>query len=223
MTPQREELLELFEKYKHNADNGYVAAITDFAKKCFNELKKLGDNATYNDVRKYICAAYNVGSGRYAKLRNRDDFTAIKAELNGVSKLDKIINKQGLIKKESKPKNSEVPDKHTAFKAEVRSVMYNRLCKSKNAMNMANHLVNECSAFITYCAENFSKNKSHNEAYRCAIGILARWDYQNNPKRYKGYDMDSMFSVRLCAGRIIEKEDIVAISQLEDDIIANMK
>ena len=34
--------------------------------------------------------------------------------------------------------------------------------------------------------------------------------------------MSSMFEVHLCAGRIIEYEDIVAISQLEDAVIATL-
>lgn len=107
-----------------------------------------------------------------------------------------------------------------AFKSEVRSQIYNRLMKDKNAMNIASHLVNECREFVDYCAEHFGEE--HNEAYRCAVGIMAKLDSQNHPERYKGYSMSSMFEVHLCAGRIIEHEDIVAISQLEDEVIASL-
>lgn len=104
-----------------------------------------------------------------------------------------------------------------AFKAEVRSQIYNRLMKNKNAMTIASHLVNECSEFVDYCSEHFGEE--HKEAYRCAVGIMAKLDSQNHPDRYKEYSMSSMFEVHLCAGRIIEHEDIVAISQLEDEVI----
>ena len=107
-----------------------------------------------------------------------------------------------------------------SFKSDVRSQLYNRLCRSTNALSTARNLVTECSEFIDYCADNFSEE--HKEAYRCAIGILAKRDSQVNPDRYKGYTMSSMFEVRLCAGRIIEHEDIVAISQLENEVIASL-
>ena len=89
MTPQRERLITLFEKYKKNADNGYVKAITAFSKECFRELQKLGDNATYQDVRKYICAAYNIGMMLYVEKRNNSDYEAIRRENDGILKLDK--------------------------------------------------------------------------------------------------------------------------------------
>ena len=89
MTPQRERLITLFEKYKKNVDNGYVKAITEFSKECFRELQKLGDNATYQDVRKYICAAYNIGMMRYVEKRNKSDYEAIRRENDGIHKLDK--------------------------------------------------------------------------------------------------------------------------------------
>jgi hypothetical protein len=92
--------------------------------------------------------------------------------------------------------------------------------KDKNAMYIASHLVNECNAFVDYCAEHFGEE--HNEAYRCAMGIMAKLDSQNHPERYKEYSMNSMFEVHLCAGRIIEHEDIVAICQLEDEVIASL-
>jgi len=104
-----------------------------------------------------------------------------------------------------------------AFKAEVRSQIYNRLMKNTNAMKIASHLVNECSEFVDYCSEHFGEE--HKEAYRCAVGIMAKLDSQNHPERYKEYSMNSMFDVHLCAGRIIEQESIVAISQLEDEVI----
>ena len=107
-----------------------------------------------------------------------------------------------------------------AFKEEVRSQIYNRLMKNKNAMAIASYLVNECSEFVDYCANHFTED--HKEAYRCAVGIMAKLDSQNHPERYKEYSMSSMFEVHLCAGRIIEREDIAAISQLEDEVIASL-
>ena len=106
------------------------------------------------------------------------------------------------------------------FKAEIRSQIYNRLMKNKNAMNIASNLVNECSEFVDYCANHFTEDRK--EAYRCAVGIMAKLDSQNHPERYKEYSMSSMFEVHLCAARIIEHEDIVAISQLEDEVIASL-
>ena len=49
-----------------------------------------------------------------------------------------------------------------SFKSEVRSKIYGQLCKANNAMDIAKHLVNECSAFIDYCADNFGEE--HKEA-----------------------------------------------------------
>ena len=105
----------------------------------------------------------------------------------------------------------------TAFKAEVRSLICSRLCKDTNAMWMASHLVKECEEFVKYVAENFSTD--HKEANKCAVGILAKWDSQSHPERYKKFDMTSMFDIHHLARLILEQEDIVAISQIEDDVI----
>lgn len=107
-----------------------------------------------------------------------------------------------------------------AFKAEVRSLICGRLCKDSNAMWMASHLVKECEAFIRYVAENFSTD--HKEANKCAVGILARRDSQSHPERYMKFDMSSMLDVHRLARLILEREDIVAISQLEDDVITEL-
>lgn len=108
----------------------------------------------------------------------------------------------------------------TAFKAEVRSLICSRLCKDANAMWMASRLVKECDEFIRYVAENFSTD--HKEANKCAVGILAKWDSQVQPDRYKAFDMSSMFDVHRVARLILEDEDVVAINQLEDDVIAEL-
>lgn len=108
----------------------------------------------------------------------------------------------------------------TAFKAEVRSLICSRLCKDTNAMRMARQLVKESEEFIRYVAENFST--CHKEANKCAVGILAKWDSQSHPERYEKFDMSSMFGVHHLARLILEQEDVVAISQLEDDVIAEL-
>lgn len=108
----------------------------------------------------------------------------------------------------------------TAFKAEVRSLICSRLCKHRNAMWMASHLVKECEEFIRYVAENFSTD--HKEANKCAVGILAKCDSQSHPERYEKFDMSSMFDAHHLARLILEQEDVVAISQLEDDVIAEL-
>lgn len=106
----------------------------------------------------------------------------------------------------------------TTFKAEVRSLICSRLCKDTNAMWMASHLVKESEEFIKYVAENFSTD--HKEANKCALGILAKRDSQYHPERYKKFDMSSMFDIHHLARLVLEHEDVVAISQLEDDVIA---
>lgn len=108
----------------------------------------------------------------------------------------------------------------TAFKAEVKSLICSRLCKDCNVVWMASHLVKECEGFIRYVAENFSTD--HKEANKCAVGILAKWDSQSHPERYETFDMSSMFDVHCVARLILEQEDVVAISQLEDDVIAEL-
>lgn len=108
----------------------------------------------------------------------------------------------------------------TAFKDEVRSLICSRLCKDTNAMRMACQLVKESEEFIRYVAENFSTG--HTEANKCAVGILAKWDSQSHPERYEKFDMSSMFDVHHLARLILEQEDVVAISQLEDDVIAEL-
>ena len=104
-----------------------------------------------------------------------------------------------------------------AFKAEVRSLICSRLCKDTNAMWMSSHLVKESEEFIKYIAENFSTD--HKEANKCAVGILAKVDSKSHPERYAKFDMSSMFDIHHLARLILEQEDVVAISQLEDDII----
>lgn len=108
----------------------------------------------------------------------------------------------------------------TAFKAEVRSLICGRLCKDNNAMWMASHLVKESDEFIKYVVENFSDD--HKEANKCAVGILAKWDSQVHPDKYKAFDMSSMLDVHHLARLILEDEDVVAINQLEDDVIAEL-
>ena len=108
----------------------------------------------------------------------------------------------------------------TAFRAEVRSLICSRLCKDTNAMWMASRLVKESEEFIRYVAENFSAD--HKEANKCAVGILAKWNSQTHPERYTKFDMSSMFDVHHLARLILEQEDVVAISRLEDDVIAEL-
>lgn len=102
-----------------------------------------------------------------------------------------------------------------AFKLAVRDILFKRL-KSVDVEQVSN-LANDSNDFIKYCAEYFPTDKEN--AYRCAVGILAKMDSQTHPERYKAYNMDSMFDVRLCAGRIIKREDEIAISQIETDIL----
>lgn len=109
----------------------------------------------------------------------------------------------------------------TAFTAEVKSLIYNRLRKDPNAMLLASHLVKECEEFIRYVAENFSTD--HREANKCAVGILAKWDSQSQPDMYKKFNMSSMFDVHHLARLILEQEDVEAISQLENDVVAALK
>lgn len=108
----------------------------------------------------------------------------------------------------------------TAFTAEVKSLICSRLCKDTNAMGIASQLVKEREEFIRYVAENFSTD--HMEANKCAVGILAKCDSQTHPERYKKFDMSSMFDVHHLARLILEQEDVVVISQLEDDVIAEL-
>ena len=108
----------------------------------------------------------------------------------------------------------------TSFKTEVKTLICSRLCKDTNAMWIASHLVKECEGFIRYVAENFSTD--HKEANKCAVGILAKWDSQLHPERYEKFNMCSAFDVHYLARLILEQEDVVAISQLEDDVIAEL-
>ena len=107
-----------------------------------------------------------------------------------------------------------------AFKAEVRSLICSRLCKDTNAMRMASHLVKEYEGYIQYVAKYFPTD--HKEANKCAVGILAMRDPQFHPDKYKKYDMSSGFDVHFLSRLILEDEDVVAISQLEDDVIAEL-
>lgn len=87
-------------------------------------------------------------------------------------------------------------------------------------MWMASRLVKESEEFIRYVAENFSTD--HKEASKCAVGVLAKWDSQSHPKRYEKFNMSSMFDIHHLARLILEQEDVVAVSQLEDDVIAEL-
>ena len=107
-----------------------------------------------------------------------------------------------------------------AFKTEVRSLICSRLCKDTPAMLMASNLVNECEEFIRYVAENFAAD--HKEANKCAVGILAKWNSLSHPERYQKFDMYSAFDIHYLARRLLEQEDVVAISQLEDEVIAGL-
>ena len=107
-----------------------------------------------------------------------------------------------------------------AFNAEVKSLICNRLGKDPNAMVMSSHLVKECDEFIRYVAENFSTD--HREANKCAVGILAKWYSQSHPEKYTKFNMSSMFDVHYLSRLMLEQEDVAAISQLEDDVIAEL-
>ena len=102
-----------------------------------------------------------------------------------------------------------------AFKLAVRDILCQRL--KIGCVEQVSDLVNESNGFIKYCAEHFPTDKEN--AYRCAVGIMAKIDSQTHPERYETYNMDSMFDVRLCAGRVIKREDEIAISQIEHDIL----
>ncbi len=108
----------------------------------------------------------------------------------------------------------------TAFKAEVRSLICGRLCKDTNAMWMASQLVKEYDGYIQYVAKYFPTD--HKEANKCAVGILAMRDSQVHPDKYKKYDMASGFDVHFLSRLILEDEDVVAVNQLEDDVIAEL-
>lgn len=108
----------------------------------------------------------------------------------------------------------------TAFKAEVKSLICSRLCKDTNAMWMASQLVKEYDGYIQYVAKYFPTD--HKESNKCAVGILAMRDSQVHPDKYKKYDMTSGFDVHFLSRLILEDEDAAAISQLEDDIIAEL-
>ena len=105
-----------------------------------------------------------------------------------------------------------------AYKLAVRDELFKRL--GTVDVSTVSNLANDANDFINYCATGFPNDK--NNACRCAVGILAKIDSQKHPERYSAYNMDSMFDVRLCAGRIIRHEDEVAIDQLEADIIAEL-
>lgn len=108
----------------------------------------------------------------------------------------------------------------TAFKAEVKSLICRRLCKDTNEMWMASQLVKEYDGYIQYVAKYFPTD--HKEANKCAVGILAMRDSQFHPDKYKKYDMTSWFDVHFLSRLILEDEDVVAINQLEDDVIAEL-
>lgn len=102
-----------------------------------------------------------------------------------------------------------------AFKLAVRDSLFQML-KSAGVDQVSN-LANDSNKFIKYCATHFPGGKEN--AYRCAVGIMAKMDSQTHPERYKNYDMGSMFNVRVCAGRIIKHESEIAIEQLATDIL----
>jgi len=108
----------------------------------------------------------------------------------------------------------------TAFKAEVKSLICSRLCKDTNAMWMASQLVKDYDGYIQYVEKYFPTD--HKEANKCAVGILAMRDSQFHPDKYKKYDMSSGFDVHFLSRLILEDEDVVAINQLEDDVIAEL-
>lgn len=105
-----------------------------------------------------------------------------------------------------------------AFKLTVRDSLFQRL-KSAGVEEVSN-LANDANDFIKYCSSYFPVDREN--AYRCAVGILAKLDSQIHPERYKAYDMNSMFDIRRCAGRIIKHEDEVAIEQLEAEILEKL-
>lgn len=100
-----------------------------------------------------------------------------------------------------------------AFKLAVRDSLFRQLKTA--AVERVSKLANEANDFINYCATNFPATKEN--AHRCAVGILAKVDSQIHPENYKAYNMDSMFDVRLCAGRIIKHEAETAKAQPETD------
>ena len=116
------------------------------------------------------------------------------------------------------------------FKAGVQHHIRNKFLAANNnnlpeAESCATYLADEFTDFIKYCFDNF--DDSLKERYRCSIGIVAKMDSLDNPERYKGYNMSSMFDVHLCAGRIMAKHAIqqedVPLARIENDVLESLK
>lgn len=106
-----------------------------------------------------------------------------------------------------------------AYKLAVRDNLFKRL--SPVSVEAVSTMANDANSFIDYCADYFPADR--NNAEICAIGILAKVDSQKHPDRYRAFDMNSAFDARRCARRIQRGEDIIAIAQLEAEIIEALK
>lgn len=106
-----------------------------------------------------------------------------------------------------------------AYKLAVRDNLFNRL--RSVSVEAVSTMVNDANSFIDYCADYFQEDR--NNAEICAIAILAKVDSQKHPERYRAFDMNSAFDARRCARRIQQSEDIIAIEQLEAEIIEGLK
>lgn len=93
------------------------------------------------------------------------------------------------------------------------------------ALKYANYLTAEFNDFIQYGFDYFGD--SIDEKKRCAIGILAAMDSLQNPYRYGNFNMSSMFSVHLCAGRLLKQHEIrgqvIDVSQIQRDVLAYLR
>ena len=117
------------------------------------------------------------------------------------------------------------------FKSDVNLNIRDGFLDSNNnnlpeALKYAKYLTTEFNDFIQYCFDYFG-GLIEEEKKRCAMGILAALDSLQNPYRYGNFNMSSMFSVHLCAGRLMKQHEIrgqvIDVSQIQRDVLAYLR
>lgn len=63
-SPEEEKLLKYYAENQNDFDGGFHRSMVSLAQDCFNEMKKLGDQAKVRDIHKYLVAVHYVTAER---------------------------------------------------------------------------------------------------------------------------------------------------------------
>lgn len=85
ISPEAEKLLKYYADNQNDFDGGFHRSMVTLAEDCFNEMKKLGENAKVRDIHKYLVAVHYVTADRME--------AGFRKHLDSIRRLDRQENK----------------------------------------------------------------------------------------------------------------------------------